>query len=130
MKKLPLLALLFIGCTSSKPEIKNATVISASLDILTPFDIDCDLLDSLLPSSLKTNYVANGDLTRLATLLSNPQTTSDTSIDVRGKLIVTTYDNKTKTLCFDKFAVFYDGAKYTENEPLLEFLKTKKLITP
>jgi hypothetical protein len=130
MKKLPLLALFFVGCTNNKLEIKNAEVTSVSMDILTPFGIDCDVFDTIFSYKLERNYVPSDDLTKLAILLSKAQTTSVTSIDVRGKLIITTFDNKTKMLCFDTFGRFYDGIKYTENEPLLKFLKTKKLVTP
>jgi hypothetical protein len=131
MARLCLLIILFFGCTTKGLiGVKKASVTAASFGISTPFSLDCEMFASNLTEMKQTKKVENEDLSELAELLTKSQATLDSSIDVRGTLLITLQDNKNQRLCFDQFGGFYDGLKYFKNEPLLKFLLHKDLAIP
>ncbi len=95
----------------------------------TTFDESCDAFPHNFKEVKKTKEIKTADVGRLLKLLHHSLTKSSNLIDVRGQLLLYFENKKTKTLCFDQFGQFTDGAKYFDNKPLFQFLVKNKLIT-
>ena len=127
MKLLYFLILVFFGCAAKKPDIKKASVSTASFGISTIVAVSCDAFHETFAREKKTKEVEGEDLQELVLLLSKFEKSSDTEIDVRGELLITENDNESRKFCFDRFGIFYDGTQYFKNKELLKFLLEKKL---